>query len=246
MKRNLLVPAFGVMVLAASAPASAQLGWPDLNRPTYTDDARQPYYESRRVAFDNGYREGLQEGEKDGRKRDPFDFQDEGDWRDGDKGYHRTYGDRGRYQQVFRTGFEAGYAEAYRRYAPNYGYGNDRYGDDRYGNDRYGNGRAIPRRRPVPTYPNRAPGGYGGYPGDRGYGYGYNPAYSKGVQDGYEKGGEDARDRDAYNPRRHSWYRSADRDYRREYGSRQQYADAYRQAFLEGYDRGYREAGYRR
>lgn len=239
MKRNLLVPAFGVMVLAASAPASAQLGWPDLNRPSYLDDARQPYYESRRIAYDNGYREGIEEGEKDGRKRDPFNFRDEGDWRDGDKGYHRTYGDRERYRQVFRSGFEAGYADAYRRYAPNYGYRNDPYG-----NDRYGSGRAIPRRRPVPypTYPNRAPG-YG-YPGDRGYGY--SPAYSKGVQDGYEKGREDARDRDSYDPLRHRWYRSADRDYRREYGSKQQYADAYRRAFKEGYDRGYREAAYRR
>lgn len=232
MKRFLLVPAFGVMVLASAAPAGAQLGgWPDLSRPSYRDEARQPYYESRRIAYDNGYREGVKEGEKDGRKRDSFEFRDEGAWRDGDKGYHRSMGDRERYRQMFRSGFESGYADAYRRHAPNY---------------RYGRGRAVPRRTPAPypTYPSRRPGGYG-YPGDDrgyGYGYGYNPAYTNGVQDGYEKGLEDARDRDSYDPLRHKWYRSADRNYRREYGSKEQYRDLYRQAFREGYDRGYREA----
>lgn len=242
MKRYLFVPVFGLMLLAASSPASAQLGWPDSNRPFYGDDARQPYYESRRVAYDNGYREGVKEGEKDGRKSDAFNFRDEGAWRNADKGYHRTYGDRGRYQQMFRDGFETGYADAYRRYAPYSGYGNDPYGNDRYGN---GRGRAVPRRSPAPypTYPNRAPGAYG-YPGNRGFGY--NAAYSNGLKDGYEKGREDARDRDRYDPLRHKWYRDGDRDYEREYGPKQQYVEAYRSAFREGYDRGYREAGYRR
>jgi len=237
MKRYLLVPALGVTALALSAPAIAQPGWPDLNRPSYTDDVRQPFYQARRVAYDTGYREGVKEGEKDGRRRDAFNFRDEGAWRNADKGYHRTFGDRGRYRQVFRSGFEAGYADAYRRYAPNY----------RYGNGPYSTGRAIPRRAPVPypPYPNRAPGRYG-YPGDRGYGYGYHPGYSAGLKDGYEKGREDARDRDRFDPLRHKWYRSGDRDYRREYGSRDQYAEVYRRAFREGYERGYREAGSRR
>lgn len=237
MTRYLLVPAFGVMALASAAPASAQLGgWPDLSRPSYRDEARQPYYEARRIAYDNGFREGIKEGEKDGRKRDIFNFRDEGAWRDGDKGYRRSMGNREGYRQMFRSGFEAGYADGYRRYAPNAD---------------YRRGRAVPRRTPIPypTYPNRAPGdhrypgGYG-YPGDRGYGY--NPTYANGVRDGYEKGLEDARDRDSYDPLRHGWYRSGDRHYRREYGSKTQYRDLYRQAFREGYDRGYREGGYRR
>ncbi len=45
---------------------------------------------------------------------------------------------------------------------------------------------------------------------------------------------------------RHSWYRSADRNYRNEYGSRERYRDEYRQGFQEGYDRAFREYGYRR
>ena len=43
-----------------------------------------------------------------------------------------------------------------------------------------------------------------------------------------------------YDPARHKWYRSADHDYRREYGPKDQYRDLYRQGFREGYDRGYR------
>ena len=236
MKRLLLVPMFGVMVMASAAPATAQFG-PPSSRPSYSAEARQPYYELRRIAYDNGYREGLKEGEKDGRRSDAFEFRDEGAWRNGDKGYHRTHGDRARYRDFFRSGFEAGYADSYRRYAPAYG---------------YGNGRPIPRGAPGTYYPNRAPGyGYpdarypgGSYPG--GYGYSH-PAVENGYRDGYEKGCEDARDRDSFDPLRHSWYRSGDRNYRRDYGSREQYRDAYREAFRTGYERGYREnVGYRR
>ena len=247
MKKLLLVSALGSAALALAAPAQAQLGnWPDLNRPSYVDDQRQPYFESRRAAYDNGFREGLKEGEKDGRKRDTFNYQDEKAWQRADKGYHRSLGDLDRYQQSFRAGFAAGYQDSYQRYAPNYGWGG-------YGNR---NGRAIPRdnRGPYPGYPQQYPG-YPTYPSDRGgyrypstgYGYGYNnAAYANGARDGYEKGLEDARDRDSYDPLRHKWYRSGDHDYRSEYGPKDQYRNVYRDGFKEGYDRGYREATYRR
>jgi hypothetical protein len=221
MKRSLAVPVFGVLALALAAPASAQFGRPS---------DRSGYYGSG-PAYDNGYREGIKEGEKDARSRDAFEFRDEGDWRDGDHGYRGEYGDRSFYRRVFRDGFEAGYADGYRRHAGNTGWGRGQAG----------------RYPGYPAYPNRAPGGYG-YPGSYPYPnngrYGYHPAYDAGVRDGYEKGREDARDRDSYDPRRHSWYRSGDHHYRDEYGSREQYRDLYRQAFRDGYDRGYREAGY--
>ncbi len=186
MNRLLLVPALGVVGLVLASPASAQFaGTIDLNRPTYTDEARQPYNESRRVAYDNGYREGIREGEREGRSRNAFNYQDERTWQRADKGYHRSFGDSVRYQQSFRTGYAAGYSDGYRRYAPDYGY---------RGN---GNGGVYPNTRG--GYPGQ--GGYG-YPGQGGYGapgqdgYGYSPAYSNGTNDGYEKGREDARDRD--------------------------------------------------
>jgi flagellar biosynthesis/type III secretory pathway protein FliH len=234
MKRQFFVPVVGVTMLALAGPAQAQLsGWPAQGRPSYTEDSRQPYYEARRGAYDNGYREGLKEGEREGRRRERYDYQDERTWQRADHGYHRSSGDRERYRQSFRSGYAAGYSDAYQRYAPNYGYGG------------YGNGRPVPQGNTgpygYPQYPNRNT-----YPGQYGYGYGYSPAFANGERDGYEKGLEDARDRDSFDPLRHKWYRSGDRDYRREYGSREQYEDAYRRGFREGYERGYRYVGYRR
>jgi hypothetical protein len=241
MQRLLLVPALGVAALALAAPVSAQItsrpGW------SYADEARQPYYESRRVAYDNGYREGLKEGERDARRREAFNYQDERTWQRADKGYHRSFGDWPRYQQTFRTGYESGYSDAYRRFAPNNGYGNDGYWSRGpggvYPNNRGGYG--YPDNRGV--YGNPGQGGYG-YPSQGGYGY--SPAYANGTRDGYEKGREDARDRDSFDPLRHRWYRSGDHDYRDSYGPKQQYENVYRQGFREGYDRGYREWAYRR
>ena len=244
MKRLLFVPVLGVIGLAAAAPASAQIGRPDW---TYADEARQPYNEVRRVAYDNGYRVGLKEGERDARRRETFNYQDERTWQRADHGYHRSFGDRGRYAQTFRTGYAAGYSDAYRRVAPNYGNGGYGRPGDVYPNTRGGYGYPNQGDYRYPNqgdyrYPNQ--GGYG-YPNQGRYGYN-GPAYTNGVNDGYEKGREDARDRDSYDVRRHKWYREGDRHYRNEYGSRQQYENVYRQGFQEGYDRGYREWSYRR
>jgi flagellar biosynthesis/type III secretory pathway protein FliH len=218
MNRLSLVPAVLVLGLGFAAPADAQItARPDWN---YAEP-RQPYYESRQLAYDNGYREGLREGERDGSRREAFNFQDERTFQRAEKGFHRSFGDFGRYQQSFRTGFAAGYSEAYRRFSPGYGAGGY------YGNR-------------GPAYPNR------GYGSGGGYGYSHSPAYANGVRDGYEKGREDARDRDSYYPLRHKWYRAGDHDYKREYGPRAQYENVYREGFKEGYDRGYREGTFRR
>jgi hypothetical protein len=204
MKRHYLVPALAALALAIAAPASAQWGRSD-SRPGYG------YPEVRRVAYDRGFREGVTEGEKDGRSRDPYRYQDEGDFRRADVGYNRSYGDLDRYRQTFRQGFADGYAQGYRRYSGGYG-NNGRY-DDRYG------------------YPQ---GGYGSPQGR------YPSAYDIGARDGFEKGREDARDNDRFDPRRHKWYREGDHDYESRYGSRDRYKDEYRRGFTVGYERGYR------
>jgi flagellar biosynthesis/type III secretory pathway protein FliH len=244
MRRLLFVSVLGVAALALTAPAQAQTrGWLDDGR-SYVPAAQESYYNSGRVAYDNGFREGLKEGEKDGKKQDNFRYQDEKTFQRADKGYHREYGSIERYRQSFRTGFAAGYNEGYQRYVPNYG----------YGNGRYGNGRAVPRgdvgggygypgypsNRPVdPSYPGPSyPGPYGGYGGYT------NTAFQNGVNEGYEKGQEDARKNRSFDPLRHEWYRSGDRHYDSRYGSRQQYEDVYRQGFRDGYERGFREWRY--
>jgi hypothetical protein len=229
MKRSFLIPALAIAALGLTVEAHAQGGWRDADRLGY---AQRPYLDAQRAAYDNGFREGIKQGEKDGRRNDSFRFQDERTYQRADNGYHREYGPIERYRQSFRSGYSAGYSDGYQRYARNYGYGRPDARRDSRG----------------PGYPNAYPGypnAYPGYPQSSGsYGYG-NPAFQNGVNEGYEKGVEDARKNRSYDPRRHSWYRSGDRHYEGRYGSREQYKDIYRQGFTDGYDRGYREGRYR-
>ena len=91
--------------------------------------------------------------------------------------------------------------------------------------------------RPPPPRPNHQ------QPVPYGYGYGsHDPAYERGLTDGYDVGRDDARDRDRYDPRRNRRYRSGDSGYRGWYGPREYYRNSYREGFLAGYDRGYRDA----
>ncbi len=251
MNRFILVPVVGMLALAPSAQAQAQsTGW--LGRPqvTYAGAERQSYYDSGRVAYDNGYREGLKEGQKEGRRGEAFRYQDEKTYQRGDKGYHREFGNAERYRRSFRSGYADGYAEAYRRYGdvdPRYR-GRDRDDDRRPG---YGNGRAVPRdpRGPVYYPDNRGyPGDSGRYPDSAQYPGTYRAngvAFQNGIQDGYEKGQEDARKGRSFDPLRQAWYRSGDRHYDSRSGSRDEYRDLYRRGFQDGYDRGYREGRYR-
>jgi len=239
MTRSFLVPALGAAALVLSTQVYAQqAGLPsDVRsltegaRASYGDD-RQPYYEARRGAYDNGYREGLNEGEQDGRRHAAFRYQDNRTWQRGDKGYNRSFGDIDRYRQQFRAGFSEGYQAGYARY----GQVNGSYGRAVPRQDTYGG--IYPDRRSTAPY-------YGGGQAPYGDGrYAYSPAYNNGLNDGLEKGREDARKRRSFDPARHDWYRKGDRHYRGEYGPKLQYANIYRDGFQEGYNRGYREFGY--
>ena len=219
MKRIFIAAAFGVTALGLAAPASAQFGRGDSRA---YGAPRASYMEARRIAYDNGYREGLKEGQKESRRRDGFGYRDERTYQRADKGYRRDYGDRERYRQSFRAGYSEGYAEGYRRFGYRDGNRGRGVGQGRYGH-----------------------GGYGPGYGQGGYGYGNSVAFQYGVKDGYEKGLEDVRKRRSHDILRHGWYRGGDRHYNSRYGSRQQYADLYRQGFREGYERGFREGRYR-
>jgi hypothetical protein len=187
--------------LAAASPAGAQSPW----------GWGQPGYNVSRSAYENGYRDGVRAGERDARSGQRYDVDDNGLYRDADRGYDGRYGSRGQYRQTYRRGFEQGYRDAYQ------GRG----------------GRATSR------YPND--GRYSDYGrGPRGYGY-YSPASDKGYADGYEKGLDDGRDRDRFDPVGEKWYREGDRGYEREYGSRDAYKNRYRDAFRQGYERGYQD-----
>ena len=98
-----------------AAPACASGGY------VYRGD--RPYERARygrdveRIAHENGYREGREAGEKDGRKGRSFSFDRHDEWRDADEGYRRDFGEKDFYRREFREGFRAGYTEGYNAYA---------------------------------------------------------------------------------------------------------------------------------
>jgi flagellar biosynthesis/type III secretory pathway protein FliH len=217
-------------LIAVGAPASAQQfnDWIS-QRPEYTDDYRTSYIDARRIAYDNGYREGRNDGEHAVRDGKPFNLEREKDFRKADRGYHRNYGDKDRYRDNFRSGYAAGYREAYDRFGYNGGY--------------YG-GRTVPRRDRGWGYPSRYPQNYPTYPNgypNAGYGYGADIAFQNGLNDGYEKGLDDLRHSRYPDYARQKWYRSGDHHYNGRYGSREAYKDLYRRGFQQGYDRAFRE-----
>jgi hypothetical protein len=84
------------------------------------------------------------------------------------------------------------------------------------------------------TFPRTAP-----YPGGTRSGIYTSPAGESGYRDGFEAGRNDARHRGPFDPQRSSRYRSADHNYNRRYGSKDDYKREYRVAFQRGYQEGF-------
>lgn len=72
------------------------------------------------IAFDRGYREGLEEGRDAARDRDRYDPRGERDYRSADHGYDRKYGPKDVYKDNYRQGFLQGYERGYRDNRPGY------------------------------------------------------------------------------------------------------------------------------
>jgi len=168
--------------------------------------------ELERRAYDNGFRQGIEQGRNDARRNRDFSPQRHSEYRDADNGYHRDYGDREFYRRTYRQGFEVGYREGY---GPNSRYG----GDARV---------VVPPVVIAPSYP--ANGGYGAY---------RSVAAQNGYRDGIDAGRNDARNRERFDPVRAKRYREGDHDYNDRYGSRDEYRREYRAAFEQGYREGY-------
>lgn len=163
-----------------------------------------------RAAYDEGFQRGERAGIEDAQRGQRFQFTDESDYRRGDVGFQSRYGNRDRYREEFRRGFEVGYGSGFARVT------------DQWGN--YGGPRVTP-----------------GY--NTGYGYQrYDLASTNGYDDGYQEGLKDGRDRNAFDPVRESRYRSGDHGYRSAYGPRDIYKARYRDAFQQGYERGFADA----
>jgi hypothetical protein len=107
-----LILAAGV---AFSAPACAtriyETGYPRANYPP-PPQVRADYIS---VAARNGYRDGVDAGRDDARHRERFDPVRAMRYRDGDHDYDRRYGPRDEYGRDYRSAFERGYDDGYRR-----------------------------------------------------------------------------------------------------------------------------------
>jgi len=213
---------FPVLLLAAGVGIATQAcaaqtygyGYPNRNGGYGRDIERR--------AYDNGYREGLQEGRNDAQHNRNFSPEKHSEFRDADNGYHRGDGDRDFYRRTYRQGFQTGYRESFDRIARG------------YGNGGYGNRGGVYKG---PVYQDRRV-----YQDPRGInprgGYA-NIAAQNGYRDGIEAGRNDARDRSRYDPVRAKLYRDGDHDYNNRYGDRDAYKREYRAAFEQGYREGY-------
>lgn len=81
-------------------------------------------------------------------------------------------------------------------------------------------------------------GGYGGYSN-----YGYQVARNRGYQDGLQTGASDANRRQSYDPQRSHFFKNATYGYDRSYGNKEQFKQVYRDAFVQGYNEGFRRYG---
>lgn len=67
------------------------------------------------LAFDVGYRDGVTSGQYDRGRGIRSDFQNTDGYRNADHGHGASYGEKAAYQAQYRTGFERGYQDGYRR-----------------------------------------------------------------------------------------------------------------------------------
>jgi hypothetical protein len=74
-----------------------------------------------RIAQENGYRDGLRQGQDDANRRRRYDYNDDSRYRDASSGYRSEYGSREAYRSAYRQGFQRGYDEGFRRNGNNRG-----------------------------------------------------------------------------------------------------------------------------
>ena len=65
------------------------------------------------MGFDVGYRDGMNSGQKDLRQGKYYQPERHDAYEDGDRGYHKQYGDKYFYKQKYREGFLRGYRQGF-------------------------------------------------------------------------------------------------------------------------------------
>ena len=73
-------------------------------------------YQLRQTALNAGYNKGIEEGRKDRRKHNRFEFRDNSSYQKATTDYSSRLGDRELYRRYYRQGFENGYQDGYDGY----------------------------------------------------------------------------------------------------------------------------------
>jgi hypothetical protein len=68
---------------------------------------------AQRVAYDNGFSEGQRYGQADRSRGKSYEPTGSGVYKDADRGYNSSYGDKSTYRSTFRNGYLAGYQRGY-------------------------------------------------------------------------------------------------------------------------------------
>ncbi|HKG21545.1 MAG TPA: hypothetical protein VKC34_06565 [Blastocatellia bacterium] len=209
----------------------------------YNDQVRWDSNRTKQFAFLLGYHNAYTEGKEAADRGYRPNFRDMPGYRNSDNGYKSWMGHDDTYRENYRKGYETGFKDGQERRGRRYDrndveralgdslknvYGDDRY--DRYDDrDNRGNGRWDDRRD------------------DRDGRYDRNDrnqiirmAQQNGYNDGIRRGQEDRSRRRGNQADRASEYRDGMRGYRSEYGDRNIYRQAYREGFMRGYDEAYR------
>ncbi|GAC1672496.1 MAG: hypothetical protein NVS9B4_27450 [Candidatus Acidiferrum sp.] len=85
-------------------------------RPRTDADARYEKWGYSDVAFDTGYRDGMQAGQNDLRQHKEYRPEKHDAYEDADHGYRKNYGDKNLFKEQYRKGFMRGYQDTFNRY----------------------------------------------------------------------------------------------------------------------------------
>jgi hypothetical protein len=192
---------------------------------------RQPAYQA---GYDRGYSFGYGHGQFDRDHRSGYDFNCR-EYRKADYGYHRSYGDLGRYREGFRAAFLSGYQDGF------YGRGIRSGFVGTIGYRERGSG----FRGEFGFGYSSSGGGYSRGSGDR-YGHAFEMGRQNGFEKGLEKGRKDYDKGRSFDLNRHDAYQDADDRYRSAYGNKAVYRDGFRRGFEEGYREGFGYGRYSR
>ncbi len=113
MKRLLIAGILVLGVAAAWPPAAGADGWVAAGLGASHDRAPRGASPAFRYGYDRGWRDGSEEGHRDGRRCRDARLRRDDALRDGDRGYKGWMGPRRDYVAGLRQGYESGYRRAY-------------------------------------------------------------------------------------------------------------------------------------